>query len=490
MSDRARASAFALAGAGVLLVAMTFWIVLSHGFVNWDDDVYVYKNTAVLGSEPLTWKRALLTPELGYPAPVTMLTYRLEHATVGLEPAVFHATNLLLHTLNALLVLALAFAAGLGTLGSAGALVLFAVHPVTAEPVSWVTGRKDLLAAFFLFIALLQANQALGPRSNHRSVFWALFFFALAALSKPVAIVFPLLVLAWAMIRGQRGASKQAVELVIPALILSCLLFVLSYVGQQKVNAIGDVDGPTGALREAWYALGHHLALLVGVETPCPKYIPIRMPPPFTPAIDLLPIAFAASAFFARRSLDAVRAHTFDLGLLFAAITYLPSSNLIPLRRFLADSYLYLPLAGLGIAFGACLERLHERLAGREVVRIVVPLSLVAFALVLATAAREASTPWQDGVALWSKVRERFPYSPQVCRNFGNALNEARQPEAALQTYEACAAAAPMLFEKNIAVTLYYLGRYDEALERFRALARTQPDEPVVRRYLELLERR
>src|SRR5581483_5237916 len=88
------------------LVLAAFLPTLRFRFVNWDDDIHVQANRAVVDpAAPL--RERLLTPGLGYPIPVTVASYRLEHRLFGLAPAGYHAGNLLLHLLSCVLVLAL-----------------------------------------------------------------------------------------------------------------------------------------------------------------------------------------------------------------------------------------------------------------------------------------------------------------------------------------------------------------------------------------------
>jgi tetratricopeptide (TPR) repeat protein len=109
---------------------------------------------------------------------------------------------------------------------------------------------------------------------------------------------------------------------------------------------------------------------------------------------------------------------------------------------------------------------------------------------VLFFAATTTSTAWHDSVALWSSVYARYPDSPQVCLNFGNAFFERGKPETALGLYERCSRQfGPDHFARNRAVTLYVLGRHGEAEPIFRQLARRFPDDAVVRKYLGYLAR-
>ena len=86
--------------AAIILVAAcaaTYARVPGFDFVNWDDDLYVTRNMAVQDPGSADTYTLLATPYLGYPIPVTMATYTVEHALFDLEPAAFHLTNLLLH---------------------------------------------------------------------------------------------------------------------------------------------------------------------------------------------------------------------------------------------------------------------------------------------------------------------------------------------------------------------------------------------------------
>ena len=92
----------------LLLAALTFIIysqILKNDFVNFDDDVLIYENPLVIKSE--TQLKELF--EWGYKAPhykpLTILSWRLQYKIWGANPFPFHLFNLILHTINAILVL-------------------------------------------------------------------------------------------------------------------------------------------------------------------------------------------------------------------------------------------------------------------------------------------------------------------------------------------------------------------------------------------------
>lgn len=139
---------------GALLVVLTG---LAHApaygaaFV-WDDDQYVTENAALGSLDGLRriWLEPRATPQY---YPLVHTTFWVEHALWGLEPAGYHAVNVVLHAGAALLLWALL--ARLGLPGAWLAAVAFALHPVAVESVAWVTERKNTLSGVFYFGAAL-----------------------------------------------------------------------------------------------------------------------------------------------------------------------------------------------------------------------------------------------------------------------------------------------------------------------------------------------
>lgn len=135
----------------------------------------------------------------GFVRPIVVLTYVVDFTVWGLNPVGYHLTNVLLHTLNAVLVGALT-AALLRALGSevkreipALAAVAFLALACHTESVAWISGRTDLVASVFMLLALLAHVTSLETRRRSFMMF-SLAAFALALLSKESAVVFPAVV--------------------------------------------------------------------------------------------------------------------------------------------------------------------------------------------------------------------------------------------------------------------------------------------------------
>jgi tetratricopeptide (TPR) repeat protein len=155
-------------------VAVGFSPALEAQFLNWDDranivDLDEYRG---LGAHNLAWM--FRTAHMGPYQPLAWLSLAVDHAVYGLDAGMappqargFHRTSVLIHALGALVFwrLCAALLRRVSALQSAPALavevaavfgaVVYAVHPLRAESVAWVTERRDVLCALFYSLAAL-----------------------------------------------------------------------------------------------------------------------------------------------------------------------------------------------------------------------------------------------------------------------------------------------------------------------------------------------
>ena len=220
----------------VLAVAFFYLPVLKNDFVNWDDKDTITDNLQIrrLDGNSLRWM--FTTFATGNWMPLTWLSFALNYQVNGLDPRVFHATNVFFHALNTLLVFlvclrlmkhlpekkggpALSNAKTFGLPISFMTALLFGLHPIHVESVAWATERKDVLYAFFYLGALWVY---LGkPFSFELKGFkhWAcLGLYLLALMSKPMAITLPFIFLildGWPLGRWGLGYAKLIKEKVV-----------------------------------------------------------------------------------------------------------------------------------------------------------------------------------------------------------------------------------------------------------------------------------
>jgi tetratricopeptide (TPR) repeat protein len=181
------------------LVFIAYTQVFRAGFI-WDDESHLTRNPCVIG--PLGLKEIWTTTQAVY-YPLVLTTFWALHKFVGLNPLSYHALNVLLHAVSAILlwrVLRLLELRG-AWLGAA----LWALHPVMVQSVAWVTELKNTQSCVFYLLSILfflkwedqggvvcrLPQRRIGDR---RSLVFALslLFFLLATLSKPSVVMLPI----------------------------------------------------------------------------------------------------------------------------------------------------------------------------------------------------------------------------------------------------------------------------------------------------------
>ena len=207
-ADRAARNPWAAAAACLVLLVSTILafrpaLDKDFGFVNLDDNRYVYANTHVvqgLTGDSIAW--AFTSLEVDNWHPLTWLSLMLDRQIFGPEsvqehgkPWGFHLTNLLIHALNVLvLFLALRYMTS-ALWPSLLVALLFGLHPLRAESVAWLSERKDVLSGlFFLLTMWAYAAYAKHSRSWARYGLVIVFFIA-GLMAKPMLVTLPALLL-------------------------------------------------------------------------------------------------------------------------------------------------------------------------------------------------------------------------------------------------------------------------------------------------------
>ncbi|MFY9222343.1 MAG: hypothetical protein WAQ98_06730, partial [Blastocatellia bacterium] len=147
---------FFIASIIILVTLITFTNTLLNGFVY--DDISIVQNNAsinALSKVPNLFLQGYWgeNNKNGLYRPITVVTYSLNYAINGLEPYGYHLVNIIIHTINSLLVYWIVKDYSQSKLLSIFTALLFSVHPVHSEAVASVYGRSELLAAMFLLIA-------------------------------------------------------------------------------------------------------------------------------------------------------------------------------------------------------------------------------------------------------------------------------------------------------------------------------------------------
>ena len=179
----------------VLLIAIVFGSVATHGFINFDDPEYIANNAIVqrgITSEGIHYAFTSLKPF--YWQPLTWLSLMLDCSLWGVRAGAALVENVVLHAISALLLFATLLLATKNVNRSAAAAAIWAVHPLRVESVAWVAERKDVLSTLF-FIAAMLAYVAFSQRRTPLRYALIVIAFVLAVMAKPMAITLPVALL-------------------------------------------------------------------------------------------------------------------------------------------------------------------------------------------------------------------------------------------------------------------------------------------------------
>jgi len=262
-----------------ILTVITFWFLKDCGFINYDDNLYVYENAYVQAG--LNWNSVgqvfSFSSELAKISchwhPLTWLSLMLDYQIFGLNPSDYHLVNLLLHVMNTILLFLILHRMTKKLWPSAFVAALFAIHPLHVESVAWVTERKDVLSTFF-FMLTMGAYSYYVEHPGLRRYCFVLLFFILGLMAKPMLVTLPFVLLLldyWPLQRFQKIKpdhkiqtevfDKETLEVrkpadpeykcsliypllweKVPLFVLAILSSIVAYVAAQKVGTVASIE--------------------------------------------------------------------------------------------------------------------------------------------------------------------------------------------------------------------------------------------------------
>ncbi len=500
-------------GIAASIVALITFIVyfpsLRNGFVNWDDNEYVYDNPLIRSLDVQLLKSALTDFHAANWHPLTVLSHAVDYALWGLNPLGHHLTNNILHALNAALVVILlariltsvvnhkrnrTFLTDRAiVIAGAATGLLFGIHPLHVESVAWIAERKDLLCALFYLLAVIaytyNARETAADNAHSLCFSWtylvSIVFFCLALLSKPMAVTLPLVlfILDWHpfdRIKSLKTFWKVLFEK-LPFAALSLMVSILTVLAQHKaMRSIEEV--PFGSrLAVAAQSLTVYLQKMI---------LPTRLVP-FYPypqdaslfstdtAIAICAVAVITAACVMVRSRQRLWLSLWG----FYVITLLPVLGIVQVgAQSMADRYTYLPSLGPFFAIGLISAGGYERASsnkwgwGSKTAGIVIAMSMVAS---LSYATVRQIGVWKNSIVFWNYVIDKEPSRVSFAHNnLGAAYASKKLFAPAIAQYHTALRIKPDYVEAYTNLGTAYLSQRmpDRAMEQFRAALRLDPD--------------
>jgi len=402
-------------GSLVVVGLIAFWPTVEFDFVNWDDPAYVWHNDLIKSLSPANLYGVATEAVTRNYAPLTISTLLMDHSIWGMQPSGYHATNVLLHVLNGILVFLLTRQLSRSDFVGWLTAALFLVHPVQIETVAWISSRKGLLSASFILGALIVR---LRPEPSAKQDLWYGILLAAALLSKALAVVVPPIVLLYDVLIARRRFRDALVRQVIPGL-MALLLLLMTMSAQHSI--LGGVRGHMDLsllqiLAVDSVIMWRYIGMLIWPADLCVLYDPP------TSRISGLVIVSSVGWLLSGRLMWKLRKR-FPM-LLWSSLAFLlllvPVLNFVRITTLMNDRYLYLPCVVFFAAASAGLQRLLTVLATASdslarpfaaVIRWSLSIGLVLTAL----GCTSAHLPvWRNSFTLWNHAMEYVPHLPVV----------------------------------------------------------------------------
>jgi Flp pilus assembly protein TadD len=479
-----------LIGGGLIVaVVAVYGQVISHHFINLDDDIYIYENPMVIAG--LTTKGVLWAFTTFHAAnwhPLTWLSHILDAQVFGLNPGAHLAVNVFLHILNSLLVFALLKNMTRRVWRSAIVAALFALHPMHVESVAWAAERKDVLSVFFALLSLVAyIRYAMAAHPSWKRFVPVTLSLALALMAKPMFVTWPFVMLLldywplnrmkWRPHNGLNQLARGLVPLVrekIPIFVLAAASVVITYIAQSRGGAVRQfADAPL--LLRISNALVSYAKYIVSLLWPSGLgvYYPFSAEgiPPWQLVASLVLLAGVTIVVMREKENQGylLTGWGWYLG------TLVPVIGLVQVGgQAMADRYSYIPSIGL---FVMVVWGVSDLIRQRQLLYRAAALGVVVWLVILGSLAYIQVGFWRDSITLFRHTLLVAPENLVAHYNLAHALGKQGNLNEAIVHFGEALRIKPDFFDAliNMGVTLNDQRKFAEAATYLTRAVELQP---------------
>lgn len=498
-----------------LIAAVTLIVyspVFHAGFLNWDDNTYVLDNSTIRNLTPESVGYMFSSTTLNSYNPLVILSFAIEYKFSALNPVTYHVVNLIIHTINSLLVFWLIFLVCRNKLVSLFTALLFSIHPMHVEAVAWIAARKEVLYSLFYLSSVISYLYYRNKRRKPVFLVLSMLLFILAVLSKPVAVTLPAILilidwyldgkLVWSTLKDKAGYA-----------FLALAFGVITYMTFSKGGAVGSQFNAFDDVLIFFYSLLFYLYKL---------FLPVMLSPVYSyPVKDggWLPLVYILSPAIAVCIVILIyKARRYSGALLFGTvfflITILPVSNIIPVKNtsLVFDRFTYIPYIGLFYAFCSYLYELYSKRSSTiENSRTWIAGAMITLILVLSYLSHGYADVWSNAISLRTDMIEKYPDNafayywrgdiyyksrdyvkalidfdeaikrdttkPDFFNGRGNVYRDRNEYDAAIADYTRCLKTDPgfSIAYNNLGILYTHKGNYKEAVVNYNKSIELSP---------------
>jgi len=470
----------------IALIISVFGQAVYFDFIYYDDYLYTVAKAekgSVWTYSFLSW--AMTSTDDGFWAPITKISHRIDTHLFGNKAGGHHVVNILFHIINSLLLWRFLCKITGDGLVQFLSVCLFAIHPLRVEPVSWIASRKDLLCTFFLILMLLEYINWIETKRK-KDYLLSFLFFLCSAMSKPVSVVFPLLlpVMDSLLLKKENISFLKRLLSYVPFFVSSLFLTIITIHSEQE--AIIPISLTIGErLSRIIVSLSLYFILtLVPTALHIPygaEYYPFfgwTKGIPVYDRVDILIVSTITILFFISTWILIRKQYKKNmLSLAIFLIPLLPVIGFIPFGdHLIADRFTYIPHVGLCLLI--CTSLSGVRTITYKISNIMLSLIIITLSLVSIS----YTSLWEKNEKLFRNTLSYEPNNYIALCNLGSSLvKQGRYAESiphlqkAIEVYPL--RAGPY---NDLAFSYLCLGRYSASLSLYEKSLRISGEDPEI----------
>jgi Tfp pilus assembly protein PilF len=466
-----------------LLVMVSFGVYANslNGEFIWDDKELIVDNSYIKNWDYLSinltkdfFFRSQDKGKVGYYRPVITLSYMLNYSLFGLNPVGYHATNLFFHTLNSIIIYLLAFSLSSSLICSLLTSLLFAVHPIHTESVSWISGRTDVIAGFFFFLSLLLYCR--WDKKSFLLYVLSLCAFSLALLSKEMVITLLFLLITYDWLLKPGGFKGIKFTWYLPYVVIILLYLIGRFLvlgigtGNEHVDNLGRLLVIFNAGKAFLFYLGR---LFFPLNLNAYIMMDLSSFPHVATLTGLILIIGTTIWAWKHRDEQPLLSFTF----LSYFFTFIPLFNIIPLNAPrevdfpMAERFLYIPSFSFCLLSGLILGKAIRHYNLKPSVRWVFTLIPIIFITLNFIQTVNRNRDWKKELQFYRETVEASPRSAIFRNNLGVLYKRHGDASKALTEFKEAIRLMPDLAQAYDNLGNFYgdIGLYQEAVKEFKS---------------------
>lgn len=467
----------------ILLVLIVYGNSLSNPFI-WDDLILIVENSQI--KHLLNVFKALTSslasdqqpvPCSGnitiYYRPIQTLAYMVDYAVFRLKPWGYHLSNILLHTICTILVYALVMLFAKDKTISLITSILFMVHPIHTEAVTYIAGRADTLAAIFFLLALIAYIKYVSSPKLKYLLFFSLSYI-LSLISKEVTLALPFIIILYNFCFLSKDEGFKFNKAAVACFIITAIYIVASFLlfGFQKTHLVVYKSSFLFRIITAIKAFFLYLGLLI-----FPRDMHMERIAPIIKSVWDISGILSVLAFLIVLALIVrmwQRSKLFFFATFWFLINFFPISG-IPFRltAIMAEHWMYIPSIGYFLVLALFLRNLEKRrVLKRDKVVLITSILTLSYSLLT----MKQNTVWAKPIKFFERLIRYSPTSSKPYSNLGMLYQEKNDYLKAIQYYNKSLEIKPNdLVRNQIGLIYIETDQLQKAEELFNEILENNP---------------